>query len=299
MPLPLFAMMAAQAAPGMASGLHGLLKKRKKFEGTARGRMLGRRAGEGMFSSQEERTAMNRLWENLIRTAGEETEEIKRAAFPILQKSKLAGARLLSAPYRDVRGRMTEAELRLQAGERRAAKEAGQQFGMEEEQFGAREDAGRKASLQQLIGAGTQLATSGMQYLGARKMGLLKEGAPYKDYVSMQLLGMRPPAYFRPKEGKRMAPPGNLAELSPSERRDWQQSLGMDDEEFGNFLLEQMPDADGTGPISSGVNFSLSEQPPQMQSWPGWKRGRPRANIEGTETLYPQYSPEYFRRWGR
>lgn len=199
MPLQMLAMMA----PGLMQsgfGLAGLLRKRKKFEGTRRGRMLGRQAGEGLLSPQEEREIRNRLLQTLLRTASEETEEIKRVAFPVLEKSKLAGARLLSAPYRAVRGRMTEAELRLQAGERRAAKEAGERFGMEEEQFSAREDAGRAASAQQLAGGLASLPGAITKEMAIRKLEGMSLDDMRKDpgelLGTMQRLGMRLPYGF-------------------------------------------------------------------------------------------------------
>jgi len=223
--LPMLAMMAPGAIQS-GFGLAGLLKKRKKFEGTSRGRMLGRQAGEGQFSSQQEREMQNRLFESLIRFAGEETDEIKRAAFPVLEKSKLAGARLLSAPYRDVRAKMTDAELRLQAGERRASMEAGQQFGAEREQFETQEDARRSAATQQLAGGLTSMGAAA----GAKAMGLLE--GDWKDYAAMSLLGMRPPAYFRPKQATVPGPNyGELTGILPGNRKnvyEWADKFGVD-----------------------------------------------------------------------
>ena len=197
--LPMLAMMAPGAIQS-GFGLAGLLKKRKKFEGTSRGRMLGRQAGEGQFSSQQEREMQNRLFESLIRFAGEETDEIKRAAFPVLEKSKLAGARLLSAPYRDVRAKMTDAELRLQAGERRASMEAGQQFGAEREQFETQEDARRSAATQQLAGGLGSMAQVGMKSMLTSKLEGMSLADMQKDpgklLGTMADLGMQLPYGF-------------------------------------------------------------------------------------------------------
>ena len=126
-----------------------------------------------------------------MQTAGAETEAIRRSIFPILEKSELAGARMLSDPYRRVRGRMTEFAERMDISERGAAQQAGEQFATEREGFRSQERQRRGALMGELAGGAAEVGMAGLQrfMLGD----LLGKGKMWDPAIRMGMAGVRIP----------------------------------------------------------------------------------------------------------